>query len=236
MNRTRPFLPYLAGGLAVAIWGATPAATAILARDVLVATNGYTDGAAPSLRRRIVPIGSYIIATEPLPADLAHEIAPTGRAFFDTKNFLSYWHVSVDRRLIFGGRVSFLPTTTDRTAKLLHTRMLEVHPQVAGHRIEYSWGGKVAMTLALARPELLRRLIVVDIAPVRYESGYDRLDSRGVLDARPVSSHWRAILALHEIQWQPKQLRWLWPQCQRQRHAVHLCMGRLLKQAWHALF
>lgn len=119
---------------------------AILARDVLVATNGYTDGAAPSLRRRIVPIGSYIIATEPLPADLAHEIAPTGRAFFDTKNFLSYWHVSVDRRLIFGGRVSFIPTTTDRTAKLLHARMLEVHPQVAGYRIAYSWGGKVAMT------------------------------------------------------------------------------------------
>ncbi len=119
---------------------------AILARDVLVATNGYTDGAAPSVRRRIVPIGSYIIATEPLPADLAHEISPTGRAYFDTKNFLSYWHVSADRRLIFGGRVSFLPTTTDRIARLLHGRMLEIHPQVAGYRIAYSWGGKVAMT------------------------------------------------------------------------------------------
>ncbi|MES2211111.1 MAG: FAD-binding oxidoreductase [Chloroflexota bacterium] len=119
---------------------------AILAREVLVATNGYADGAAPSVRRRIVPIGSYIIATEPLPADLAHELSPNGRAYFDTKNFLSYWHVSADRRLIFGGRVSFLPTTTDRTAKLLHRRMLEIHPQVADYRIEYSWGGKVAMT------------------------------------------------------------------------------------------
>lgn len=119
---------------------------AILARDVLVATNGYADGAAPSVRRRIVPIGSYIIATEPLPADLALELSPTGRAYFDTKNFLSYWHVSADRRLIFGGRVSFMPTTTDRTAKLLHARMLDIHPQVADQRIEYSWGGKVAMT------------------------------------------------------------------------------------------
>ena len=119
---------------------------AILARDVLVATNGYTDGAAPSVRRRIVPIGSYIIATEPLPADLAHELSPTGRAYFDTKSFLSYWHVSADRRLVFGGRVSFLPTTVDRTARLLFARMLEVHPQVAGYRVEYSWGGKVAMT------------------------------------------------------------------------------------------
>ncbi|MBI2777821.1 MAG: FAD-binding oxidoreductase [Chloroflexi bacterium] len=119
---------------------------AILAKDVLVATNGYTDGAAPNVRRRIVPIGSYIIATEPLPEDLAHELSPTGRAYFDTKNFLSYWHVSADRRMVFGGRVSFLPTTTDRTARLLFRRMLEVHPQIAGYRVEYSWGGKVAMT------------------------------------------------------------------------------------------
>jgi glycine/D-amino acid oxidase-like deaminating enzyme len=119
---------------------------AILARDVLIATNGYTDGAAPSVRRRIVPIGSYIIATEPLPEDLAHELSPTGRAYFDTRNFLSYWHVSADRRLIFGGRVSFLPTSVDRTARLLFKRMLEIHPQVAGYRVEYSWGGKVAMT------------------------------------------------------------------------------------------
>jgi glycine/D-amino acid oxidase-like deaminating enzyme len=120
---------------------------AILARDVLVATNGYTDGAAPAMRRRVIPIGSYIIATEPLPADLAKELSPTGRAYFDTRNFLSYWHVTADRRMLFGGRVSFLPTTVDRTARLLHRRMLEIHPQLAGYRVEYSWGGKVALTM-----------------------------------------------------------------------------------------
>jgi glycine/D-amino acid oxidase-like deaminating enzyme len=119
----------------------------ILARDVLVATNGYTDGVVPALRRRIIPVGSYIIATEPLPADLAHELSPTGRAYFDTRNFLSYWHVTADRRMLFGGRVSFFPTTVDRTARLLHRRMLDVHPQLAGYRIEYSWGGKVALTM-----------------------------------------------------------------------------------------
>jgi glycine/D-amino acid oxidase-like deaminating enzyme len=119
----------------------------ILARDVLVATNGYTDGVVPALRRRIIPIGSYIIATEPLPEDLARELSPTGRAYFDTRNFLSYWHVSADRRMLFGGRVSFFPTSVDRTARLLHQRMLQVHPQLAGYRIEYSWGGKVALTM-----------------------------------------------------------------------------------------
>ena len=71
-----------------------------------VATNGYTDGVAPTLRRRIIPIGSYIIASEPLPEDLARDSRPKGRAFFDTKNFLYYWHVSADRRMVFGGRAS----------------------------------------------------------------------------------------------------------------------------------
>jgi glycine/D-amino acid oxidase-like deaminating enzyme len=118
----------------------------IVARDVFVATNGYTDGVVPSLRRRIIPIGSYIIASEPLPADLAHELSPKGRAFFDTKNFLYYWHVSADRRMVFGGRASFMPTTIDRTAAILWRGLLEVHPQMAAHRIEYAWGGNVGFT------------------------------------------------------------------------------------------
>ena len=119
---------------------------AIGARDVLVATNGYTDGVAPSLRRRIIPIGSYIIATEPLPEDLVRDISPKGRAFFDTKNYLFYWHVSADRRMVFGGRASMLPTSIDRTATILHRGLLRVHPQLAGRRIDYAWGGNVGFT------------------------------------------------------------------------------------------
>jgi glycine/D-amino acid oxidase-like deaminating enzyme len=119
---------------------------AIIARDVIVGTNGYTDGVVPSLRRRIIPIGSYIIATEPLPEELARDLSPKGRAFFDTKNFLYYWHVSEDRRMIFGGRASFLPTSVDHTAAILHKGLLEVHPQLAGSRIEFAWGGNVGFT------------------------------------------------------------------------------------------
>jgi glycine/D-amino acid oxidase-like deaminating enzyme len=119
---------------------------AVLAADVFVATNGYTNGVVPSLRRRIIPIGSYIIASEPLPDDLARELSPKGRAFFDTKNFLYYWHVSADRRMIFGGRASFLPTTIDTTAAILHRGLLEVHPQLADYRIEFAWGGNIGFT------------------------------------------------------------------------------------------
>jgi glycine/D-amino acid oxidase-like deaminating enzyme len=118
----------------------------ILAKDVVIGTNGYTDGVAPSVRRRIIPIGSYIIATEPLPEELARAISPRGRAFFDTKNFLYYWHVSEDRRMIFGGRTSFLPTDVDRSAAILHKGLLEVHPQLAGYRVDYAWGGNVGFT------------------------------------------------------------------------------------------
>jgi glycine/D-amino acid oxidase-like deaminating enzyme len=119
---------------------------AIIARDVVVGTNGYTDGLVPSLRRRIIPIGSYIIATEPLPEELARDLSPKGRAFFDTKNFLYYWHVSQDRRMIFGGRASFLPTSVDHTAAILHRGLVEVHPQLASYRIEFAWGGNVGFT------------------------------------------------------------------------------------------
>jgi glycine/D-amino acid oxidase-like deaminating enzyme len=119
---------------------------AILARDVFVATNGYTDGVAPTLRRRMIPIGSYIIATEPLPEDLARDVSPKGRAFFDTKNFLYYWHISADRRMVFGGRASMMPTSIEHTAEILQRGLLEVHPQLAGQRIDYAWGGNVGFT------------------------------------------------------------------------------------------
>jgi glycine/D-amino acid oxidase-like deaminating enzyme len=119
---------------------------AVLARDVIVATNGYTDGVAPAVRRRILSIGSYIICTEPLAPDLAQEISPRGRMFFDTKNFLYYWRLTPDRRLLFGGRASMWPTTISRTAAILRRGMLEVHPQLAGTRVEYAWGGKVGFT------------------------------------------------------------------------------------------
>ena len=119
---------------------------AIIARDVVVGTNGYTDGAVPALRRRIIPIGSYIIVTEVLAEDLATELAPTGRVFFDTKNFLYYWRLTPDRRMLFGGRASFRPTSVERTAAILHRGLIEVHPQLRQSRIEYAWGGNVGFT------------------------------------------------------------------------------------------
>jgi len=119
---------------------------AIQARDVIVATNGYTGGVTPALRRRLLSIGSYIIVTDPLPADLAAELSPRGRMFFDTKNFLFYWRLTPDNRMLFGGRASMWPTSIARTAEILQRSLVEVHPQLRGTRIAYAWGGRVAFT------------------------------------------------------------------------------------------
>jgi glycine/D-amino acid oxidase-like deaminating enzyme len=124
----------------------TPRGT-VRAGDVLVATNGWTDRLVPWLGRRILPIGSFIVATEPVGADVAASISPRGRVFFDTKNFLNYWRLSPDRtRVLFGGRTSLAPTTVPAAARRLAAAMVRVHPQLAGVEIEYAWGGNVAVT------------------------------------------------------------------------------------------
>jgi glycine/D-amino acid oxidase-like deaminating enzyme len=119
---------------------------AILARDVIVATNGYTGGLTPSLRRRLLSIGSFIIVTDPLPADVAADVIPNRRMCFDTRNFLAYWRLTPDNRMLFGGRASMWPTSIRRTAAILQRAMVEVHPQLRDVRIAYAWGGRVAFT------------------------------------------------------------------------------------------
>jgi glycine/D-amino acid oxidase-like deaminating enzyme len=130
-------------------WRVETAGGAVEARDVLAATNGYTDDAAPALRRRLVPIGSYIIATEPLDAVQAAALLPRRRVAFDSKHFLYYFRVTADRRLLFGGRAEFgqpNPGTTRRAAGILRRGMTEVFPELSGVRLDYAWGGNVAFT------------------------------------------------------------------------------------------
>ena len=119
------------------------------AADVVLATNGYTGAASPPLRRRLVPIGSYIIATEPLTAIEASAILPRRRVAFDSKHFLYYFRLTCDNRLLFGGRAEFSTpsaASTRRAAAILGRGLARVFPQLAGKSIEYAWGGNVAFT------------------------------------------------------------------------------------------
>ena len=119
----------------------------IAARDVIVATNGYTGPLTPWLQRRIIPIGSYIIATEELPEPLVDELFPTDRIASDTCKVLYYYRASPDRRrILFGGRVSARETDTAQSAPLLYRNMLRIFPQLEGRAISHSWSGVVAYT------------------------------------------------------------------------------------------
>jgi glycine/D-amino acid oxidase-like deaminating enzyme len=114
------------------------------AREVFVATSGYTGPATPALQKKIVPIGSYIIATEPLPRELAREVSPKNRMIFDSKNFLYYYRLTPDGRMLFGGRAAFLPESPDtvrESAEILRRGMVEVYPQLREAKVEYAWGG-----------------------------------------------------------------------------------------------
>ena len=116
----------------------------VRAREVLAATNGYTPPALGALRRRVIPIGSYIIATEPLGNAVARRLIPRGRVLSDTKNLLYYFRLSPDDRMVFGGRASFTPASPRRSAAILSAGMREVFPELADVRIEFAWSGKVA--------------------------------------------------------------------------------------------
>ena len=116
----------------------------VLAREVLAATNGYTPPVLGRLRRRVIPIGSYIIATEPLGADTARQLIPHARVLSDTKNLLYYFRLSPDNRMVFGGRASFTPASPRRSAAILSGGMREVFPQLSEARVEFAWSGKVA--------------------------------------------------------------------------------------------
>jgi glycine/D-amino acid oxidase-like deaminating enzyme len=138
------------------------------ASHVLVATGGYTGPATPQLRRRVIPIGSYSIATEPLRQELADELIPHGRMVYDTRNFLAYYRLTPDRRLLFGGRAGFFPethATVRSSARILHRAMLAVFPQLRDIRVEYAWGGNVDFTFDMM-PH------AGAIGPLHYALGY----------------------------------------------------------------
>jgi glycine/D-amino acid oxidase-like deaminating enzyme len=124
----------------------------IRARAVLTATNGYSrhpDGtsAMPWLARRLVPLASYIIATEPLGSDRLRALFPSGRMISDTKRVLSYFRPSPDgERVLWGGRASFTAATPEQAAPKLFRTMTDVFPQLAGVSITHAWTGNVAFT------------------------------------------------------------------------------------------
>ena len=126
----------------------TPAGT-IRADQVLVATGSRTDRAFAHFRRRIVPVGSYIIVTEPLGRDLVDHLIPRRRMVSDTLNFTYYFRITPDDRMLFGGRARFTsadPSADAKSGRILRKGMESVFPELRDVRIDYCWGGLVDLT------------------------------------------------------------------------------------------
>jgi glycine/D-amino acid oxidase-like deaminating enzyme len=116
------------------------------ARDVIVATNGYTDAANPWLRRRLVPVASCIIATEPISANLMRTLMPKGYMCSETRKLHYYYRPSPDgRRILFGGRGGSLGDASISATPRLKRALVDIFPELDDTGVTHSWFGYVAM-------------------------------------------------------------------------------------------
>ncbi len=117
---------------------------------LVLCANAYVDGLAPPLARRILGVGTYIIATEPLQPARAAELLPSDAAVADLNWILDYFRRTADHRLLFGGRVSYSAMQPPNLAESMRRRMIKVFPQLQGVRVEYTWGGYLDITMSRA--------------------------------------------------------------------------------------
>jgi glycine/D-amino acid oxidase-like deaminating enzyme len=119
----------------------------LLAKEVLLATGGYTTAVVPKARYGVFPVGSYIIVTEPLSAELQAELSPNDRVFYDSKIFLNYFCLTPDGRMMLGGRANLSPNLDlEKTTRLLHSRLQEIFPQLKEIPLTHSWTGKLGVS------------------------------------------------------------------------------------------
>jgi len=116
-------------------------------RHLLLAGNAYLHGIASSIHRNLMPVGTYIGATEPLGAERAEALISNRMAVADTNFVLDYYRCSADHRLLFGGRVSYSTVEPRDLPDTMRQRMLLVFPQLKGVRMDYAWGGYVGITM-----------------------------------------------------------------------------------------
>jgi gamma-glutamylputrescine oxidase len=124
----------------------TPQGT-VIASHVVLARGGYLDGVRTAADWRVMPVGTYVVATEPLGEARMRALVRENYAVADTNFVLDYFRRSADHRLLFGGRVSYSGIDESDSGRATRTRMLRVFPQLADVRLDYAWGGYVDITM-----------------------------------------------------------------------------------------
>lgn len=119
----------------------------VKANHVILACNAYMEGLESSLENKVMPVGTYICATEPLEEDLTNKLMKNRIAASDINFVLDYFRCSGDNRMLFGGRVSYSGVAPFNLEKAMRNRMVSIFPQLTNAKIDYAWGGNVAITM-----------------------------------------------------------------------------------------
>lgn len=117
------------------------------AEHIVLACNGYLGKLETRVAGKIMPINNFIIATEPLSESLLNEINPRDVAVADSRFVVNYYRLSADKRLLFGGGENYRRNFPNDIAGFVRQPMLRVYPQLANTRIDFAWGGTLAVTL-----------------------------------------------------------------------------------------
>lgn len=125
----------------------TTAKGRVKAKQVIVAGNCYLEKTAPQLEKKIMPAGTYVIATEPLGEARAKSLLPKGQAVCDMRHILDYFRITSDNRLLFGGKTTYSGKDPKDIGKAMFKDMLKVFPQLAGVKIDFAWGGHIDLSV-----------------------------------------------------------------------------------------
>ncbi|MGZ8291094.1 MAG: NAD(P)/FAD-dependent oxidoreductase [Telluria sp.] len=124
-------------------WRVTTAGGEVRTKEVVICCGGYIERLYPRLAGAILPIATYVMATEPLGDRLQHSVR-TGAAVYDTRFAFDYYRPLADSRLLWGGRISVRDRSPSEVARLLYQDMLKVYPQLEGTRVDYAWSGMMS--------------------------------------------------------------------------------------------
>ena len=119
----------------------------IFTQEVFLAANAWVGKIAPQFRQRVFPAESFVIATEPLPDDLARRLIPHRRVVYDTRNLVAYYTLSRENRMVWGGERTATGQSAERNIETLRRGMLKVFPELGKAAIDYFWSGTLGMTL-----------------------------------------------------------------------------------------
>lgn len=164
----------------------------VRASHVLLAGNVYLQGLAPALEPRIMPVGTYIVASERLEPSLAESLVPSGSAVCDTNFVLDYFRPTADHRMLYGGRVSYSTATPMNLAASMQRRMARTFPQLKDVKAEFAWGGFVDISMNRA-PDFGR---LADVMQGHTPSVGAARDYRNVYYLQGFSGHGLALTGL----------------------------------------